>query len=108
MLKTNFFKLPKTKEFNFVYRYYDERKEKSDSLLKKHVDNGNNSDEQENIRRTERLRDNLSQKWRSNRNSNALAAQANFRLVLILVTLCIGFYFAWQKFELLLYQWLSK
>lgn len=108
MLKTKFFKLPKTKEFNFVPRYYDERKEKLDLLLQKYADKGYNSDELDSILRTEKLRNNLSQKWRSNRKSNTLALQANTRLVFILIALCIGAYLAWQKFEPLLQQWLSK
>jgi hypothetical protein len=105
MIRTKFFKLPKTKEFNFVPRFYDERKEKL-KLLEQN--NTNKISAQEDDARLESLKNKISQRWGSARKANTQAPQTNLRLILIIMILGLFSYFAWQKMEPLLYQWLSK
>lgn len=97
-LKTKFFKLREPKKFAYTPRYYDERKEKLDDLIRKHSNREDKDAEQ--LRREINFRQNMTNRWQSKNNNARAAKQRMIRLVLLLGALVVAALYAINKLGL--------
>ena len=89
--RIRFMKVNKHKRFDYTPRYYDERKERLDKLVKKHQKETElNTDRTEH---RERLKQRIADNWENNAASVSASRAANLRLIIILVVLLAAVYF---------------
>jgi hypothetical protein len=89
--RIRFMKVNKHKRFDYSPRYYDERKERLDKLVKKHEKEALSDTKKMEYR--ERLKQRIADNWESNASSAAASRSANLRLIIILVVLLAAVYF---------------
>lgn len=85
----------KYKRFQFTPRFYDERKERLDALVKQHNESGKNdaSVDELDYRRKEALRSQMQQSWSRSQSRAAGQKRSNIRVVLIILALLALGYF---------------
>ncbi|HLV42966.1 MAG TPA: hypothetical protein VKY37_11855 [Brumimicrobium sp.] len=81
-------KVNKNKRFDFTPRFYDERKERIQSIQKAYSDENSTTTEQQ-----ARLRDKMHTAWQVEKSYGKQSRSANIRLIIILVALLLGTYF---------------
>jgi hypothetical protein len=86
-------KVNEHKRFGYIPRYYDERKEKLDTLVERY----NEVDEKDENRRKEALRQSISESWGNSQFRAKSNQSANMRFVLILVVIMGLIYFIFSK-----------
>ncbi|TNE53248.1 MAG: hypothetical protein EP338_11980 [Bacteroidetes bacterium] len=80
------------KRFHFSPRYYDERKERLEHMIERAKADEEVSSEDDQLRRKEMLRQNLSESWGRDRRRAKENTRSNMRVVLIILAiLLLGF-----------------
>ena len=96
--KLSLFKLPnKHKRFDYVPRYYDERKEKLKNKIAAYEQESNVSSD-ERVRREISFREKTSDRWGNDEYKSASMRQ-NLRLILILAGLAVVVYYIFMGIE---------
>jgi hypothetical protein len=87
-------KVNENKRFGYVPRYYDERKERLDKMAEKYAE----SQEVDEFKRKESLRQSIADSWSSSSSIRAKSKKnANVRFLLILAVLALLVYFVFSK-----------
>lgn len=89
--RIRFMKVNKHKQFDYTPRYYDERKERLNKLVKKHEKSSEMAMTKAEHR--ERLKQRIADNWENNAVDGSAARAANLRLIIILVVLLAAAYF---------------
>lgn len=88
--RIQFIKVNRNKRYNYTPRYYDERKERLETLASKYREE---KDEADTATYRAQIKQRIEQSWDMNASSANAARSANVRLLIILVALLAGSYF---------------
>jgi hypothetical protein len=98
MLKfKGFFYSPGPKRFRYIPRYYDEDKERLEKRVRE-IEQEVKGVDGERVRREMKFREAASRSWNRNEHSKQ-AMRKNVRLMVVLVALCVGFYYLYTKMD---------
>ncbi len=95
--RIKFIKVNQHKQYQYIPRYYDERKERITALKARYSEK--TTDEVDAITHREQLRQRIAENWDS-QSSSAGSTSANLRLIFILILLLAGAYFVLDYMEL--------
>ncbi|MBX7093859.1 MAG: hypothetical protein K1X56_03985 [Flavobacteriales bacterium] len=97
-LKSRFFKVRDPKKFSYTPRYYNERKERLDDLVRSHSEKTGTDPEK--VRREFNFRDNMNSRWQSKNHATRDARDRHVRLLVLIAGLVGVCLYAIKRLEL--------
>lgn len=89
--RIQFMKVNKHRRYDYTPRYYDERKERLEKLIKKHNERESNISKDDYAYR-ERIKQRIADGYESNMSTASASRAANIRLIIILAALLLASY----------------
>lgn len=97
--RIQFIKVNKNKKYSYTPRYYDERKERLETLVEKYKKDEDNVDVSSAEYRA-RMKQRMEQSWEWTSAQSSAAQSANIRLIIILIALLAVSYFILDYVEI--------
>lgn len=99
--RIQFIKVNRHKRYDYTPRYYDERKERLDALVKKYQEEENDDNvDTSSAEYRARIKQRIEQDWNMNSAQASSARAANVRLIIILCALLLITYFILDYVEI--------
>ncbi|MEX2485202.1 MAG: hypothetical protein WED10_11600 [Brumimicrobium sp.] len=86
-------KVNRHKQYNYTPRYYDERKERLNAMIKNYEKSDSENGEGSSAEQRAQLKERIQNNWSLQSTHSSQSKSANIRLVIILAALLLGAYF---------------